>query len=171
MKQPATKFVFHEQEVSGVTFRAMVETGRVVLHMANSSGRETSVDLIGRTFALPCFYYAEDGWHRRGMFSGPPGWAVCHDTAREPRMFLGHLHSDDVRLLNHEFGLHQRGFLGHQVRFKDSIAGQTLKHIMLHDPGRAALFRKAYASLDQWAEQVVSEEPARPGMSDAMFWL
>ena len=46
--------------------------------------------------------------------------------------------------------------------FKDSIAGQTLKQIMLHDPIRAALFRKADASLDNWAEQVVSEEPARP---------
>lgn len=28
---------------------------------------------------------------------------------------------------------------------------------------RAALFRKAVASLDNWAEQVASEEPARPG--------
>src|SRR5207302_7385114 len=57
MKQPPTKFVFHEQEVSGVTFRAMVETGRVVLHMANSGGRESSVDLIGEAFALPCLCY------------------------------------------------------------------------------------------------------------------
>ncbi|MEH2524131.1 MULTISPECIES: hypothetical protein [unclassified Bradyrhizobium] len=77
-------------------------------------------------------------------------------------MFLGHLHSDDVRLLRHEFGLHSLESFGHQVAFKDSIAGQTLKQIMLHDPVRAALFRKADASLDNWAEQVVSEEPARP---------
>jgi hypothetical protein len=41
MKQSPTKFVFHEQEVADVTFRAMVETGRVVLHMESSSGRET----------------------------------------------------------------------------------------------------------------------------------
>ncbi|MEY9401049.1 hypothetical protein ABIF66_003642 [Bradyrhizobium japonicum] len=81
------------------------------------------------------------------MISGPRGWAVCHDTAREPRMFLGYLHSDDVRLLNHEFGLHRRNFLGHQLQFKDSIAGRALKQIMLHDPVRAALFRKADASL------------------------
>jgi hypothetical protein len=78
-------------------------------------------------------------------------------------MFLGHLHSDDVRLLAHEFGLHRRDFLDHQVAFKDSIVGQTLKQIMLHDPVRAALFREADASLDSWAEHVVSEEPARPG--------
>jgi hypothetical protein len=162
MQQPKPKFVFHEQEVSGVTFRAMVETGRVVLQMQNSSGREASVDLIGESFALPCLCCAEDGWQRRGMLSGPPGWAVCHDTAREPRMFLGYLHSDDVRLLNHEFGLHRRDFLGHQLQFKDSIAGQALKQIMLHDPVRAALFRKADASLDNWAEQVASEEPACP---------
>lgn len=96
------------------------------------------------------------------MISGPRGWAVCHDTAREPRMFLGHLHSDDVRLLNHEFGLHRRNFLGHQLQFKDSIAGRALKQIMLHDPVRAALFRKADASLDNWAEQVASEKPACP---------
>ncbi|MBR1071010.1 hypothetical protein [Bradyrhizobium liaoningense] len=113
-------------------------------------------------FALPCLCYAEDGWQRRGMISGPPGWAVCHDTAREPRMFLGYLHSDDVRLLNHEFGLHRRDFLGHQLQFKDSIAGRALKQIMLHDPVRATLFRKADASLDNWAEQVASEEPASP---------
>ncbi|MBR1177989.1 hypothetical protein JQ617_28785 [Bradyrhizobium sp. KB893862 SZCCT0404] len=129
------------------------------------------MDLIGKAFALPCLCYAEHGWQRRGMLSGPQGWAVCHDTAREPRMFLGHLHSDDVRLLAHEFGLHNLESLGHQVEFKDSIAGQTLKQIMLHDPVRAALFRKADASLDNWAEQVVSEEPARPGMSDAAFLL
>jgi hypothetical protein len=42
----------------------------------------------------------------------------------------------------------------HQVGFKDSTAGQILKQIMLHDPIRAALFRKADASLDNWAEQV-----------------
>ncbi|MCA1360817.1 hypothetical protein I6F14_10295 [Bradyrhizobium sp. IC3069] len=77
-------------------------------------------------------------------------------------MFLGHLHSDDVRLLRHKFGLHSLDSLGHQVAFKDSIAGQTLKQIMLHDPIHAALFRKADASLDNWAEQVASEEQARP---------
>jgi hypothetical protein len=77
-------------------------------------------------------------------------------------MFLGQLHIDDVRLLTHEFGLHRRDFHGHPVAFKDSIAGQSLKQIMLNDPARASLFRKADASLDNWAEQVVSEEPARP---------
>ncbi|WFU74176.1 hypothetical protein [Bradyrhizobium sp. CB2312] len=169
MKQPATKFVFHEQEVAGVTFRAVVETGRVVLEMENSSRRESSVDLIGRAFALPCLCYAEKGWQRPGMISGPPGWAVCHDTAREPRMFLGHLHADDVRLLAHEFGLHNLESLGYQVAFKDSIAGQMLKQIMLHESGRASLFRKSATFLDSWAEQVVSEEPTRPGM-DAIFW-
>jgi hypothetical protein len=51
MKQSSTKFVFHEQVVAGVTFRAMVETARVVLHMENSSGRQSSVDLIGEAFA------------------------------------------------------------------------------------------------------------------------
>ena len=71
-------------------------------------------------------------------------------------MFLGQLNVDDVWLLTHEFGLHQVGF-------KDSTAGQILRQIMLHDPIRAALFRKADASLDNWAEQVASEEPARPG--------
>src|SRR3954470_243379 len=76
----------------------MVETGRVVLHMQNSSDRQSSVDLIGDAFALPCLCYAEDGWQRRARLSGPPCWAVCHVTAREPPMFLGHLHSDDVRL-------------------------------------------------------------------------
>ena len=91
MKQPASPFVFHEQEVAGVLFHAAVKTGRVVLDMQNSSGRESSVDLIGEAFALPCLCYRRDGWQRRGMISGPPGWAVCHDTDREPRMFLGHL--------------------------------------------------------------------------------
>jgi hypothetical protein len=162
MLRSLTKYVFHEQEVADVTFRAMVESGRIVLHMENSSGRESSVDLIGRAFALPCLCYADNGWQRRGMFSRPPGWAVCHDSPREPRMFLGHLHGDDVRLLIHEFGLHRSDFLGHQVAFKDSIAGQNLKQIMLHDSVRAALFRKADGSLDNWAEQVASEEPARP---------
>ncbi|TCU63747.1 hypothetical protein EDE08_118100 [Bradyrhizobium sp. R2.2-H] len=171
MKHPATEYVFHQQEVGGVTFRAVVETGRVVLQMRNSSGREVSVDLIGKAFALPCLCYAEGGWKRRGSLSGPPGWAVCHDTAREPRMFLGHLHTDDVRLLAHEFGLHNLESLDHQVAFEDSIAGQTLKQIMLHDPIRAAVFRREDASLDHWAEQVVSEEPARPGMSEVMFGL
>jgi len=171
MKQPATKFVFHEQEVGGVTFRAVVETGRVVLEMENSSGRESSLDLIGRAFALPCLCYAEKGWQRRGMLSGPPGWAVCHDTAREPQMFLGRLHSDDARLLTHEFGLHRPAFRGHQVAFKDSIAGQSLKQIMLHDQVRAAAFRRADASLDHWAEEVASEEPALPGISDVMFMM
>ncbi|MGY3413463.1 hypothetical protein ACVWZV_009630 [Bradyrhizobium sp. GM5.1] len=86
-------------------------------------------------------------------------------------MFLGHLHRDDVRLLTHEFGLHSRGSVDHQVEFKDSVAGQALKQIMLHDPTRAALFRKTDASLDHWAEQVVSEEPARPGTSYVIFGL
>lgn len=162
MKKSPVKFVFHEQEVADVMFRAMVEFERVVLHMVNSSGRESSVDLIGEAFALPCLCYSAKGWQRRGMPSGPPGWAVCHDTAREPQMFLGHLHSDDVRLLRHEFGLHSLESFDRRVAFKDSIAGQTLKQIMLHDPVRAALFRKADESLDNWAEQVVSEELARP---------
>jgi hypothetical protein len=161
MKPSPTKFVFHEQLVADVTFRAMVEAKRVVLHMENSSGRQSSVDLIGEAFALPFLCFSEAGWQRRGGHSGPPGWAVCHDTAREPRMFLGQLHDDDVRLLTHEFGLHREG-LGHQVAFKNSIAGQALKQIMLHDPSRAALLRKLDASLDDWAGQVVSEEPARP---------
>jgi hypothetical protein len=77
-------------------------------------------------------------------------------------MFLGPLNADHVWFLTHEFGLHRSYFLGHQIAFKDSIAGQMLKQIMLHDPIRAALFREADASLDNWAEQVVSEEPARP---------
>lgn len=162
MKKSPMKFVFHEQEVADVMFRAMVEFERVVLHMVNSSGRESSVDLIGEAFALPCLCYSTKGWQRRGMPSSPPGWAVCHDTAREPQMFLGHLHSDDVRLLRHEFGLHSLGSFDRQVAFKDSTAGQTLKQIMLHDPVRAALFRKADDSLDNWAEQVVSEELPRP---------
>jgi hypothetical protein len=162
MKQSPTKFAFHEQVVAGVTFRAMVETARVVLHMENSSGRESSVDLIGEAFALPYLCYADAEWRRRGGLSGPPGWAVCHDSPREPRMFLGQLHHDDVRLLAHEFGLHRQGFLGHQVAFKNSIAGLALRQIMLHDPVRAALFRAIDASLDNWAEQAVSEEPARP---------
>ncbi|SDJ30201.1 hypothetical protein SAMN05216338_104549 [Bradyrhizobium sp. Rc2d] len=165
MKKSPVNLVFHEQEVADITFRAMVESGRVILHMVNSSGRESSVDLIGEVFALPCLCYCEKGWQRRGMPSGPPGWAVCHDTAREPQMFLGQLHSDDVRLLRHEFGLHSVESFGRQVAFKDSIAGQTLKQIMLHDPVRAALFRKADASLHNWAEQAVSEEPARPRRS------
>lgn len=76
MKQSPTKFVFHEQEVADVTLRAMVETGRVVLHMESSSGRKSSVDLIGQAFALPCLCYSEAGWQRRGSHSGPPGWAV-----------------------------------------------------------------------------------------------
>jgi hypothetical protein len=156
-------FVFHEREVAGVALRAMVETGRVILHMENLSGRESSVDLIGKAFALPCLCYSEEGWQRRGSPSGPPGWAVCHDSPDEPRMFLGPLNADDVWLLTHEFGLHRRHFLGHQTAFKDSMAGQMLKQIMLHDPIRAALFRKADASLDDCAEQVASEEPARPG--------
>jgi hypothetical protein len=156
-------FVFHDREVAGVAFRAMVETGRVVLHMENSSGRESSVDLIGEAFALPCLCHSEEGWQRRGSLYGPPGWAVCHDTLREPRMFLGPLNADDVWLLTHEFGLHRTYFLGHQTAFRDSMAGQMLKQIMLHNPIRAALFRKADASLDNWAEQVASEEPARPG--------
>jgi hypothetical protein len=83
-------------------------------------------DLIREAFALPCLCYAEDGWQRRGMLSGPPGWAVCHDSAREPRMFLGHLHRDDVRLLTHEFGLHRRGSVDHQVEFKDWLAGRPM---------------------------------------------
>jgi hypothetical protein len=162
MKSSPMKCAFHEQEVADVTFRAMVETGRIILHMESSSGRESSVDLIGQAFALPCLCYAE-GWQRRGRLSGPPGWAVCHDSSDEPRMFLGQLNVDDMWLLTYEFGLHRRHFLGHQVGFKDSTAGQILKQIMLHDPIRAALFRKADALLDDWAEQVASEEPARPG--------
>ncbi|WP_027579338.1 hypothetical protein [Bradyrhizobium sp. Ai1a-2] len=71
MKQPVTKFVFHEQEVGGVTFRAMVESGRVVLKMQNSSGQESSVDLIGEAFALPRLCYPEHRWQRRGMLSRP----------------------------------------------------------------------------------------------------
>jgi hypothetical protein len=85
-------------------------------------------------------------------------------------MFLGQLHIDDVRLLTHEFGLHRRHFLGHQVAFKDSMAGQILKQIMLHNPIQAALFRKADASLDNWAEQVASEEPACPGSTGDFSW-
>ena len=42
----------------------MVESGRVILHMVNSSGRESSVDLIGAAFALPCLCYSEKGWRR-----------------------------------------------------------------------------------------------------------
>ncbi|WGR93665.1 hypothetical protein MTX26_28905 [Bradyrhizobium sp. ISRA443] len=85
-------------------------------------------------------------------------------------MFLGHLHSDDVRLPRHEFGLHSLESFDRQIAFKDSVAGQTLKQIMLHDPVRAALFRKAHESLDNWAEQVVSEEPARPMSTGDMRW-
>jgi hypothetical protein len=93
MKKSLMKFVFHEQEVADVTFHAMVETGRVVLHMESSSGRESSVDLIGRAFALPCLCYAERGWQRRGRLSGPPGWAVCHDSSNEPECFSGNFTS------------------------------------------------------------------------------
>jgi hypothetical protein len=123
MKKSLTKFVFHEQEIADVTFRAMVEPGRLILHMVNSSGRESSVDLIGEAFALPCLCYSEKGWQRRGMLSGPPGWAVCHDTAREPRMFLGHIHSDDVRFLAHEFGLYNLETLAHQGRVQGFDSG------------------------------------------------
>lgn len=35
------------------------------------------------------------------------------DTSREPRTFLGHLHGDDVRLLTHEFGLHNLSIRSH----------------------------------------------------------
>ena len=100
-------FVFHEREVAGVAFRAMVETGRVIPHMENSSGRESSVDLIGKAFALPCLCHSEGGWQRRGSLSGPPGWAVCHDSPDQPAMFLGPLNADDVWLLTHEFGLQE----------------------------------------------------------------
>ena len=162
MRQSQTQLVFHEQEVAGVSFGAMVESGRVILHMRNSSGRVSSVDLIGQAFALPCICYSEAGWQNSGSRSGPPGWAVCHDTVREPRMFLGQLHSDDVRLLTHEFGLHRDDFVSYHVAFENSIAGQALKEIMLKDPTRAALFRRKDASLDDWAERIVSEEPARP---------
>jgi hypothetical protein len=61
MKQSPMKFVFHEQEVADVTFRAMVETGRIVLHMESSSGRESSVHLIGQAFALPCLSIPKQG--------------------------------------------------------------------------------------------------------------
>jgi len=71
MKKSLMKFVFHAQEVADVTFYAMVETGRVVLHMERSNGHESSVDLIGRAFALPCLCYIERGWQRRGRLSGP----------------------------------------------------------------------------------------------------
>jgi hypothetical protein len=161
MKQSSTKFVSHEQVVAGVTFRAMVETARVVLHMENSSGHQSSVDLIGEAFALPYLCYSDAGWRRRGGLSGPPGRAVCHDSPREPRMFLGQFH-DDVRLLAHEFGLHRQDLLGHQVAFENSIAGLALRQIMLHEPVRAALFRAIDAALDNWAEQAVSEAHARP---------
>jgi len=81
MKKSLMKFVFHEQEVADVTFHAMVETGRVVLHTESSSGRESSMDLIGRAFALPCLCYAERGWQRRGRLSGPPGRMERSGTA------------------------------------------------------------------------------------------
>ena len=81
LKKSLMKFAFHEQEVAGASFHPMVEGGRVNLHMENSSGRESSVDLIGTAFALPRLCYSESGWQRRGMYSGPSGWAVCHDSA------------------------------------------------------------------------------------------
>jgi len=149
----------------------MVETGRVVLHMANSGGRESSVDLIGEAFALPCLCYCRrwlaaprNAFRTAGLGCLPRHGARAADVSRTPS--LRRRAPSEPRI-----GLHRRDFLGHQVQFKDSIAGQTLKQIMLHDPARAALFRKADASLDHWAEQVVSEEPARPGMSDKIFWL
>jgi hypothetical protein len=36
---------------------------------------------------------------------------------------------------------------------------------MLNDPIRAAIFREVAPFLDNWAEQVISEEPARPDQS------
>src|SRR4051794_1112478 len=61
MKKSLMKFVFHEKEVADVTFHAMVETGRVVLHTESSSGRDSNVDLIGQAFALTCAAPKEDG--------------------------------------------------------------------------------------------------------------
>jgi hypothetical protein len=62
MEKSLMKFVFHEQEVADVRFRAMVETVGVVLHMENSNDRESSVDLIGEAFALPCLRITGFRW-------------------------------------------------------------------------------------------------------------
>ncbi|UWU91448.1 hypothetical protein [Bradyrhizobium sp. CB1015] len=149
-------------KIANVAFRAMVERDRVVLHMENQSGRESSVDLIGKAFTLPRLCYSEN-WTQRRAPSGSPGWAVCHDSPREPRMFLGPLSNEDVWFLTQDFGLHRTDFLDRQVTFAESTAGQALKEIMLHDAARAAVYRKSAKWLDDWAERVVSEEPARPG--------
>jgi len=46
----------------------MVELARrVILRMVNSSGRDSSVDLIGEAFALPCLCYSENGCSDYGV--------------------------------------------------------------------------------------------------------
>lgn len=53
MKSSPMKCAFHEEEVADVTFRAMVETGRIVLHMESSSGRvQCGLDWAGICLAL-----------------------------------------------------------------------------------------------------------------------
>jgi len=86
MKKSLMKFVFHEQEVADVMFHAMVETGRVVLHMESSSGRESSVDLIGRAVACPVFATPkEDGSAAEGFQDHQAGpFATTLRTSPEP---------------------------------------------------------------------------------------
>jgi hypothetical protein len=61
-------------------------------------------------------------------------------------------HRNSVILIQ-DFGLHRTDFLGRQVTFAESTAGQALKEIMLHDAERAAVYRKSAKWLDDWAER------------------
>ncbi|MGY4430523.1 hypothetical protein ACVWWO_003000 [Bradyrhizobium sp. F1.13.1] len=154
MNKALTKHVFHEVHVADIAFRAALDQGMAVLHVEDAVGRQTQIYLMGS--GLPSLFHA-DFWTISGRALGR-GWALCHDTSREPLMHLGELNDSEIARLVREFGLHVD--LSHEVvTFAESAAARSLKRIVAEDPDRAGLFRKKAKWLDGWLSKVPSDAP------------
>jgi hypothetical protein len=123
--------------VAGTAFKAVLDQGSVALYVEDPAGRASQVYLMGSR--LPSLFQAES-WTIRGRNLGS-GWALCHDTAREPVMHLGELNDSEVSLLIREFGLHA-DLSREVVTFPESAAARSLKRIVGENSERASLFRK-----------------------------
>ncbi|MET4119095.1 hypothetical protein ABIB85_004160 [Bradyrhizobium sp. JR1.5] len=132
--------------------RLSIKVGRFFTSKMQSVGKP--IYLMGS--GLPSLFHA-DFWTISGRALGR-GWALCHDTSREPLVHLGELNDREIARLVREFGLQVD--LSHEVvTFAESAAARSLKRIVAEDPDRAGLFRKKAKWLDGWLSKVPSDAP------------
>ena len=102
MDKALRKHVFHEARVGGVASRAIFHQGRAALRVEGADDQEAQVYLMGS--GMPSLFHGDAWTVRRRIFG--PGWALCHDSMREPLMHLGSLSDGEVQQPIREFGFH-----------------------------------------------------------------